>query len=61
MDKEELQRRLMVTYLEEVEEHVRALDESLLQLEQAPEGADQKQLVQVLFRSVHSLKGHRAR
>ncbi|HEU4578783.1 MAG TPA: response regulator [Polyangiaceae bacterium] len=57
MDREELQRRLMVTYLEEVEEHVRALDESLLQLEQAPEGADQKQLVQVLFRSVHSLKG----
>jgi two-component system chemotaxis sensor kinase CheA len=57
MDKEELQRRLMVTYLDEVEEHVRAMDKSLLELEQANEGPPQQQLVQVLFRSVHSLKG----
>lgn len=57
MDREQLQRRLMVTYLEEVDEHIRALDRDLLALEAAPAGPGQQALVNVVFRAMHSLKG----
>src|SRR5215467_3289284 len=57
MDREELQRRLMVTYLEEVDEHIRALDRDVLALEAAPPGPAQQALVNVVFRAMHSLKG----
>src|SRR6185436_10891309 len=49
-------RRLMVTYLEEVDEYVRALDRDLLALENA-RGAARQELVNVVFRAIHSLKG----
>ncbi|HEY6175198.1 MAG TPA: Hpt domain-containing protein, partial [Kofleriaceae bacterium] len=57
MDREQLQRRLMVTYLEEVDEHIRALDRDVLALEAAPPGPAQQALVNVVFRAMHSLKG----
>jgi len=57
MDREQLQRRLMTTYLEEVDEHVRALDRDLLALETAAEGPARQALVNVVFRAMHSLKG----
>src|SRR5689334_1396825 len=57
MDKEELTRRLMATFLGELEEHVRALNRDLLALEKAPAGEVRTELVKTLFRTAHSLKG----
>ena len=57
MDREQLRRRLMVTYLEEVDEHIRALDRDVVALEAAPPGPAQHALVNVVFRAMHSLKG----
>jgi two-component system chemotaxis sensor kinase CheA len=57
MDREQLQRRLMVTYLEEVDEYIRALDRDVVALEAAPPGPAQHALVNVVFRAMHSLKG----
>ena len=56
MDREELTRRLMVTFLEELEEHTSTLNRGLIAIEQAPDVAD-PELVTTLFRTAHSLKG----
>jgi two-component system chemotaxis sensor kinase CheA len=57
MDKDRLIERLMRTFLEELDEHVAALEQNALALERASEGRDRGELVQTLFRTVHSLKG----
>ena len=57
MDKDKLAKLLMATFLEELDEHVRALNRDLLALEQNPSAADRAELWKVLFRSAHSLKG----
>jgi two-component system chemotaxis sensor kinase CheA len=57
MDREELQRRLMQTYLEEVDDQLRALDPQLLALEAAADGPARHELVHLVFRAMHSLKG----
>src|ERR1700722_3177118 len=54
MDKEQLVQRLMATFREELEEHVRALNRDLLALKKDP-GAQQR--LKSLFRTAHSLKG----
>ena len=56
MDREQLLQRLMVTFLGELEEHVRALNRDLLALEKNPSGSH-AELLETLFRTVHSLKG----
>jgi len=56
MDKTKLMQRLMVTFLEELEEHVRSLNQDFLQLEKNPE-EEQEARLKTLFRSAHSLKG----
>src|SRR5262245_44983469 len=56
MDKTKLMQRLMVTFLEELEEHVRSLNQDLLHLEKNPE-EEQGARLKTLFRSAHSLKG----
>src|SRR5262245_24841451 len=57
MDKEKLVKRLMATFLEELEDHVRALNRDLLALEKDAAGAERAELLKTLFRTAHSLKG----
>lgn len=56
MDREELVRRLMTTFLVELDEHVRTLEHDLLALEKADDAA-RGGLLKTLFRTAHSLKG----
>ena len=57
MDRDELTRRLMGVFLEEMEEHVASWSRELLSLEKAAEPEARDALVRSLFRTVHSLKG----
>jgi two-component system chemotaxis sensor kinase CheA len=71
MDREQLQQRLMGTFLGELEEHVRTLNRDLLLLEKdsgdsrapldsargALSDSRRAELIDTLFRAVHSLKG----
>src|SRR5215213_993273 len=57
MDRGKLIQRLMVTFLGELGEHVRAINDDLLALEKAGDGVDRVERIQSLFRSAHSLKG----
>ena len=57
MDKAKLVQRLMATFLEELEEHVQALNRDLLALEQDPAGEKRADRLKTLFRTAHSLKG----
>jgi two-component system, chemotaxis family, sensor kinase CheA len=57
MDPERLQARLRETFLAELEEHVRSLTGDLLALERAAESAARSELLQRIFRTVHSVKG----
>jgi len=56
IDREKLAQRLMVTFLTELGEHIRALDRDALALEKAA-GGETVELAGSLFRTVHSLKG----
>jgi two-component system chemotaxis sensor kinase CheA len=56
MDKEALRRRLMDTFLGELDEHAEALNRDLLAFEKAPDDR-RAELIASLFRTVHSLKG----
>jgi two-component system chemotaxis sensor kinase CheA len=57
IDKQELAKRLMATFLEELHEHTGALSDHLLALEKGPGGPERSELLKSLFRSAHSLKG----
>jgi two-component system chemotaxis sensor kinase CheA len=57
VDKDKLLKRLMATFLEELEEHVGALNRDLLALEKEIDADKRAELLQTLFRSAHSLKG----
>jgi two-component system, chemotaxis family, sensor kinase CheA len=56
MDQETLRRRLMATFLGELDEHAQALNRDLLAIENDP-AEGRAELLISLFRSVHSLKG----
>ena len=56
MDREDLTRRLMATFLGELDEHVRALNRDLLALERHPDEG-RAELLEALHRTAHSLKG----
>jgi len=56
IDREKLAQRLMATFLDELDEHVRALDRDALAFEKAAE-AERVELTKHLFRTMHSLKG----
>ncbi len=49
--------RLMATFREELEEHVRHFNEDLMALEKNPPAAEQAERFKTLFRTAHSLKG----
>ena len=57
MDKDHLAQRLMVTFLGELEDHVRSLERDLLALEKQSMPLARQELFATLFRSAHSLKG----
>ncbi len=57
MDKEQLVKRLMPTFLEELEEYVQALNRDLLALKKDPEASDRAERFRNLLRTTHSLKG----
>ncbi len=57
MDKQELAQRLMVAFLEELDEHVGAMNRHLLALEKNPPAEQRQALLKELFRSAHTMKG----
>ena len=57
MDQQTLIKRLMATFLEELAEHVAALNNDLLALEKAPSDEESADRLKRLFRTAHSLKG----
>ena len=57
MDKHQLAQRLMATFLEELSDHVAALNDNLLALEKDPPQDLRSELLNDVFRSAHSLKG----
>ncbi len=57
VDREKLARRLMATYLEELQDHVDALNRNLLAMEDGPAADERPELFNLLFRAAHSLKG----
>jgi len=57
MDRDELVRRLMATFLVELDEHGRALERDLLALELGATGETRAELFRTLLRTTHSLKG----
>lgn len=54
---EEMLRQLMASFREELAERLAAVNAGLLALEQEPEGPQRGELLESLFRHVHSLKG----
>lgn len=50
-------KRLLVTFQGEAEERVRSLASGLIELEKATEPAKQAEMIELVFREVHSLKG----
>ncbi len=54
---EEFQKKLLATFRIEAEEHVRAMADTLLELEKAPGSPEQAALVERIFREAHGLKG----
>jgi two-component system chemotaxis sensor kinase CheA len=50
-------KRLLVTFQGEADERVRAVASGLVELENAPQAGTQDNVVELLFREVHSLKG----
>ena len=57
VDKAKLITRLMNTFLDELQEHVRALNRESLALEKNPAEAERAKRLQELLRTAHSLKG----
>lgn len=57
MDKAELVRRLMKTFVAELGDYVSSLNHDLMQLERGPDAAARAEIFKSLFRTGHSLKG----
>jgi two-component system chemotaxis sensor kinase CheA len=57
MDKERLAQRLMVTFVVELEGHVKAFEEGLLALERDPAPPERAEIFAGLLRTAHTLKG----
>ena len=57
MDRDTLIKRLMATFLGELDEHVRSLNRDLLALDGGAEGRARSDAYKSLLRSAHSLKG----
>ncbi|MGC3990730.1 MAG: Hpt domain-containing protein [Chthoniobacteraceae bacterium] len=56
-EEEDFLRSLQETFKVEADEHIQSMAASLLELEKMPSPEDLRRLVEVIFRSAHSLKG----
>lgn len=54
---EEFLKKLLSTFKIEAEEHLKAISSGLLELEGTPPAGRQREIVEAIFREVHSLKG----
>ncbi len=54
---EEFLQRLLATFRVEAGEHIAAMSSGLLELEQSPPEARRRELVEIVYREAHSLKG----
>lgn len=54
---EEFLKRLLATFRAEAEEHISAISSGLIELEKQPPPDRQKEIIEVVFREAHSLKG----
>jgi len=54
---DEFLKKLLATFKVEAEEHLRSTSSGLLELEQSPGAEKQTELIEMIFREVHSLKG----
>jgi two-component system chemotaxis sensor kinase CheA len=50
-------KRLLATFRVEAEEHIRALSSGLIDMEKTPESQKRMEIIEIVFREVHSLKG----
>jgi two-component system chemotaxis sensor kinase CheA len=57
VDRDQLIQRLMVTFREELAEHVATLNRELMALEKESDSSRRGEILQTLFRTAHSLKG----
>jgi len=57
VDKTQLLERLMATFLDELDEHVRVINDEVMALEKRPEDDEVAERLTRLFRAAHSLKG----
>lgn len=57
VDRAKLLQRLMATFLDELDEHVRTLNDGVLALEKEPDESDRASILGEIFRAAHSLKG----
>jgi two-component system chemotaxis sensor kinase CheA len=53
----EFQKRILATFRIEAEEHIRAISSGLIELEKSTSKKKEEEIIEVLFREVHSLKG----
>lgn len=53
----DFRKRLFATFKVEAEEHLKTISSSLLELEKAPAAGRMTEIIEVIFREVHSLKG----
>jgi len=54
---DEFLKKLLATFRVEADEHLKTMSSCLLELEKAPPGAHRAELVEMIFREAHSLKG----
>ncbi len=54
---DEFLKKLLVTFKLEADEHIKAMAAGLLDLEKMPDGERQAEIIENIFRDVHSLKG----
>ncbi|MDA0588117.1 MAG: hybrid sensor histidine kinase/response regulator [Planctomycetota bacterium] len=57
VDRAGLLKRLMATFLDELDEHVQKMSHCVLALEKEPSGKEREEYIAELFRAAHSLKG----
>lgn len=57
MDQDELAELLLVTFLEEMQEHIGNVNHGLMALEKSPPQRERDEILTVLFRAAHTLKG----
>ncbi|HEY8084262.1 MAG TPA: Hpt domain-containing protein, partial [Methylophilaceae bacterium] len=54
---DEFLKKLLATFRIEADEHIKMMSSGLLELEKAPQGDLQAEIVERVFREAHSLKG----